>query len=504
MKKVLMIALAAGMLFGACSKDYLEKQPTEFISKTDIDGVSENSPHLAVATLNGLYALNVKAKAARTTKHDDFGQKGIDVYTDMLSGDMNLNKATYGWYSGIADLTDVRDFTSPETLVPWRFYYTMVRGANNVISSYAVKEETGSLTNEDKKVLAEAKSLRAYFYYNLVMLYTQGYAANEKVLPVYKEASLSNMPAKPTQEVFELMEEDLASALKLYEESGSTAKGVNVTYPVAQSIYAYVLAAKGTPDALVKAAELSKNVIDNSGANLASKEVLLGGFNKIASNPNWLWAAPLTTENSLDLISWWGQIDVFTYSYASVGDTKGMNKELYESIPANDVRKNQFEVNKITDASGELAEFGERAILPVNKFYASLGKYFQGMRIIESDYVFMRIEEMYLLNAEVNARSGNEGEAKTILKKFLEIRLDDVTYIDALSGQALKDEILKQTRIEFWGEGKVYAAIKRNNAKFNYGSNHLYHANQSFDSNNPDLTFKVPQLELLNNPVYNN
>ncbi|WP_010256590.1 RagB/SusD family nutrient uptake outer membrane protein [Myroides injenensis] len=497
MKRTILTLLGVGFIFASCSKDFLETSPTQTISKSDIDKISEYSPHLGIATLNGLYAYNVKAESGGTTGHDDFGQKGYDVYSDMLSGDMVLNNEIYGWYSGIADLTDMINPSNLTNYRPWRFYYYMVRGANNVIESF--KDNT---TPEGQVVLAEAKALRAYVYYNLVMLYTAGYDANEKILPVYETPSQENMPAKLTQDVFELMISDLSSSLSLFEDNNATGKGNiakgKIDYNVAKGILCYVYAAKGTSDALSEAAKLSKEIVDSGVYTVANEAILLGGFNKAVSNPNWMWGATLTTENDLDLISWWGQIDVFTYSYASVGDSKGMNKELYEAIKPDDVRKKQFEVSFSPN------NFGSNTYLPVNKFYSATGKVLQGQRIIESDYIYMRIEEMYLLNAEANARLGQEAEAKQTLKNLLSSRIDDVSYIDALSGDALLSEILLQTRIELWGEGKSYAAVKRNKKDFVYGSNHLHYANSTFSYDDRRLKLSVPQNEILNNPVYNN
>ncbi|ALU25190.1 MULTISPECIES: RagB/SusD family nutrient uptake outer membrane protein [Myroides] len=499
MKTKIMIALSASMLLGACSKDFLETSSTSTLSKSDIDKISENSPHLGEATLNGLYAYNVRAGGGGTTGHDDFGQKGYDVYMDILSGDMNQNQNGYGWYREIGNFSGLINFASQPNYKGWRFYYYMIRGANNIIVSYNGKT---SLNDSEKKVLAESKALRAYMYYNLVMMYTKGYDANEKLLPVYTDPSLANKPAKQTQEVFELMIADLKESLSLYEEANFT-KGPNINYYVAKAFLAYVYAAKGTTDALQEAAILSESIINEGGYPLATKEVLLGGFNKAVSNPNWMWSATLTLDNKLNLISWYGQIDVFTYGYAGLGDTKGMAFELYNAIPVNDVRKNQYVVNTVTDDKGTSRDYGTKAVIAANKFYSAKGKILDGQRYIESDYVFMRIEEMYLLNAEVNARLGNEANAKQVLKDLLSIRLDDTSHVDNLSGKTLIDEILFQTRIELWGEGKAYAAIKRNKGVFQYASNHLANPSGRFQYNDDRLTFKVPQAELLNNTVYN-
>lgn len=500
-----MMAIGAGFLLGSCSKDFLDKQPTEYLSKDGIDKITGLSPHLMAATMNGLYAYNVRAFSGGTTGHDDFGQKGYDVYTDMLAGDMVLNSTIYGWYEGISDLSDLANITSSANYRPWVFYYYMIRGTNNVISGYLDEnnQPIKSLTASEQVILGQAFALRAYMYYNLINLYTKGYDANEKILPIYTRPILTNTPAKQTQDVFALMESDLDASLNYFTAAGATGRGNNIDINVAKGFLAYVLAAKGTPDALAKVVTLTDEV--KGQYSLASASVLKGGFNTIANNPNWMWGANLTTEDDLDLVSWWGQVDVFTYSYAAVGDTKGMSSTLYNLIDNADIRKTQFSPDGIiTDVNGDTEDFGANSILPINKFYSATGKILMGQRIITSDYVFMRVEEMYLLNAEANARLGNTAMAQAALTDLLSIRLNDITYINGLSGATLIDEILLQTRIELWGEGKVLAALKRNKADIVYGANHLFFPNEVFSYDDSRLIFKVPQDELLNNPVYNN
>ena len=115
----------------------------------------------------------------------------------------------------------------------------------------------------------------------------------------------------------------------------------------------------------------------------------------------------------------------------------------------------------------------------------------------------MRVDEFHLLAAETLAKQGNDAQARTILKDYLRTRITNVSYIDGLSGASLQAEIYKNTRIEFWGEGKSYLAMKRNRATITRGSNHLNHAGASFQYNDPKLSFKIPQQEVLNNPYIN-
>ena len=76
----------------------------------------------------------------------------------------------------------------------------------------------------------------------------------------------------------------------------------------------------------------------------------------------------------------------------------------------------------------------------------------------------------------------------------------DYAYVDGLSGQALKDEIYLQTRMEFWGEGKSYLALKRNKGTVVRGDNHPSLKGARIPYNDPRLTFVIPESEILNNP----
>jgi len=184
-------------------------------------------------------------------------------------------------------------------------------------------------------------------------------------------------------------------------------------------------------------------------------------------------------------------MDAYTYSYQWAGDRKAIDKGLYDAIPANDVRKGQFWVS--TDTYN---------LTPRNKFYDP-GRKVGGQRTVITDYIYMRVEEMYLLNAETAAKSGDEATAKVSLKALLSKRLPSTTYIDGLSGKALQDEIYLQTRIELWGEGKSYLAMKRNHATITRGSNHLSFKGVPILYNDPRLTFSIPQSEIQNNPFIN-
>ncbi|MGI8634854.1 MAG: RagB/SusD family nutrient uptake outer membrane protein, partial [Segetibacter sp.] len=140
---------------------------------------------------------------------------------------------------------------------------------------------------------------------------------------------------------------------------------------------------------------------------------------------------------------------------------------------------------------------------PRNKFFDP-NRVIGGQRTVTTDLVYMRSDEFYLMNAEAKARLGQDANARQTLSSYLAPRITDVSYINALSGQALMNEIFLQTRIELWGEGKIYLAMKRNKATIKRGANHLFEAGNSFSYNDDRLTFQIPQAEVLNNPLLNN
>ncbi|WP_159022774.1 RagB/SusD family nutrient uptake outer membrane protein [Formosa sp. L2A11] len=469
----------------SCSDDFLEKDPSEYMSDEEIAEISPDYPELSEAILRGNYEnMYVTGSGGTDLDHDDFGQKSYDIYSDMLSGDMVLGGLNYGWYSGISEMQSTIDFTDTDNEKPWTYYYKIVNGANAVIDRYVDSDlEAGS---DEMYSYSQARAMRAYAYFYLANLFSTSYNATEEILPIYTSLSQDNQPLSTTADVYALIIEDLTYAVDGLDGFDRDSKSY-INQTVAQGLLAYAYAAMGE-NALAQQA--STDAILSSGVSVVSEDEAVGGFNDVTTSA-WIWGTDITIASDLDLVSWWGQVDLFTYSYAWAGDPKIINEELYEAIPDNDVRKGQF-VNA----------YGDGQLYPINKFYAP-DRVVGGQRNIETDYLYMRIGEMYLLNAETAAKAGDETTAKASLKALLDERLDDTSYVDQLSGNALLAEIILQTRIEFWGEGKSYLLMKRNNSTITLGSNHLTYPSQTITSDDDRLTLDIPQTEIQNNPYIN-
>ena len=482
MKKFIILGLFLSVLFlSSCESDYLETEPTQFISADQIAEASQTNPDLQAANISGIYTMMFDLGTGGTSNHDDFGQKGYDIYMDMLCGDMELAGYNYGWYSAIAKMTATIDFTTNENYKPWRYYYRIINGCNLVIDGLGGNDIIPELAKA-KHYMGQAKAMRAYAYFYLANLFANKYEPTTAILPIYTSLEQESQPLSTTSDVYILIKSDLTDAISLLDDFSRSAKNEVDKY-VAKGLLAYVAL---TTEDYTTAISNAKEVIDNGGFILLPMDELTSdGFNNIAA-PGWMWGVDLTLDNNLDLISWWGQIDIFTYSYAWAGDAKSMDEGLYAKIPATDGRKAQF-----------IDGYGDGNYIPIGKFYDP-DRNIGGQREVTTDYVYMRIEEMYLILAEAYANDNKDTEAKHILADLLSERNTDITYIDGLSGTTLKDEIYLQWRIEMWGEGKSYLAMKRNKATITRVGH--TQVNGSFSYDDDRLTFMIPQNEIQNNP----
>jgi len=499
-------AACVAMVMFSCEDDFLVKEPTGAIRNADqlSDAIGLN-PEIAGGSVTGIYSTMFTTGTGGTGSQTDFGQKGFDVYGDMLTSDMALSTSQYGWYrAAITEYQAPLDFTEEENYQVWRYYFRVINRSNLVIEGILggvfedeaeLMARIAELDEQNRYNVAQAYAMRAhsYFYLTQFMINDVGASWTAETLPIYTTSGFVGKAKSTTEEVYTLMENDLTRAIDLLDGYNRPSK-VQIDKPVAQTILAYVLASRR--DRWNDVATLTSEALSGSGASLmvpdASTNGILGGFNDVNAE-GWMWGIDLNNDIGLALVSWWGQIDLFSYSYAAVGDNKAMDAGLYESMAADDIRRDQF-LNNPTST---------RYLQPFNKFYDSDRVVFGSSQVVKADYIYMRYAEVLLLNIEALAKSGQEGPARTQLLTFASQRIGNPAFISGLSGQSLIDEIYKQTRLELWGEGKSYLAMKRNMATTVRGSNHLSFVGESYAFDEERLTFEIPQQEIQDNLFIN-
>lgn len=500
--KIVLVLFSSVIFMTSCSEEFLVQEPEGAIINADqlSDAVTLN-PELGEATVTGIYATMFTTGTGGTTSQQDFGQKGYDIYLDMISGDMALTLSSFGWYRArITELQGPVDFTQQENYQPWRYYYRIINLSNLIIESVGGNDANPEDPNI-RAILGQALAMRAHSYFYLTQFYINDVTAswNSPTLPIYTDPGFTGNPKSNTEEVYTLMENDLNRAIELLDGFARPTK-TQVDKTVAQTILAYVLGSRRdrwsdvvtlTSEALAStnaSPMVSDMSADSEQLPVSDINDIRGGFNSVDSQ-GWIWGVDLNADIGLGLVSWWGQIDAFSYSYAGFGDNKAIDVDLYNSMPEDDIRRQQFLINP-----GETNH-----LQPYFKFYDSDRVFRGSSQIVKADYIYMRIEELILLNAEALANTGQDGLAAAALQDFVSTRVGDASYIAGLSGDALLDEIYKQTRLELWGEGKSYLALKRNRATVVRGGNHLSFVGVPMPHDDERLTFEIPQQELQDN-----
>jgi starch-binding outer membrane protein, SusD/RagB family len=477
--------LVSSLVLVGCSKEFLDpERNTSNLTAEDLSNYSDVNPALVEGTLEGIASFMIQDFGVTGSRHYDFGQKGVDIWSDMVSGDMALSASAYGWYNATSNLVCTVDFTREENKIIWEYYYRIVSLANNVIQTSGGNNAQPT-TDGGKKVLGQAKASRAYAYWYLAQLFQKSYDPAQPILPYYDGETI-NTAKVPASQIYDLIISDLTDAIDLLDGYVRPDKS-KIDQSVAQGLLAYVYAGMGN----YADAKTMADAVIAAGYPLTTTGQLAfpgagSGFNNVNTG-SWVWGFDLTEELGHQLIDWWGQMDCFTYSYAWAGDHKSIDDALYAQIASDDVRKSQFGT-------------GTGALQPIGKFFDP-NRTIGGQYIITTDLIFMRSEEFHLLSAECAARLGDDASAKATMINLLDNRMADAAaVVNPLSGSALQDFIYQQTRIELWGEGKTYYAMKRNEATVTRGSNHVFRAGESFAYDSDEMSFQIPQSEINNNP----
>jgi hypothetical protein len=497
MKTIKKIAYVGVLLsFISCSEDFVEVFPTSTLSQEQVTEAATVNPAVAKATLLGIYENLYRRGSGGTTAQEDFGVTSQYMNLDILSADMAHLGKSYSRQRDISELTATVDPDNNNNYRPWRFLYRVINLSNLVIDG-AGGNDVVPATENGRHTLGQAKALRGYAYFFLAHVFSNDITDLSKpVLPIYMSANDLEQPKSTLQAVFDQALTDLLDAEILLEGFQREDK-IEINQDIVRGLIAKTYGALNNWE---QTEIYAKKVVDAGYPIMTADEVALfpgesgavGGFNDINSIPGIMWGIDITAagQGLASLFSWWGFMDQYSYSYAAVGNPKGMDATLHSNFRPDDIRRFQF----------------SSTLRPGGKFYYK-GAEVQGFRNfsgpqsnIDSDSHYMRVAEFYLLHAEAAAENGNFAGARTSLKALLNLRLDDTSYIDALPDGSLANEAALQARSELWGEGQSYFIMKRRRETRTRGANWLDFAGQSFNHTDERLTFEIPQLEIIGNP----
>lgn len=496
MKKIqyLFASLVISLGLASCGDSFLTQYPEGGLLLED---QYDKVPDRLAGSVRGIYS-----KLYEYGGHSTFGERSIDMYTDIQSGDMAMKKSNYGWFESY----ERGNFYAYARSYIWSYYYEIIHLVNLCeISIEGQKAEifsamaTGDASDEIKLngyYYGQLLALRGMAYAGLLNYYTDPHDAtttgldSEKALPIYvgKDVAADTLgaPLSTITEVYTRVYDDLSDAITLldyYSQFNNRESKLEIDADVARLLLAYAMLNHGDKTEIIAggkncyeiAQDLAEEVINGGKYPLLKyDELTTTGFSDVNA-ANWMWGEDVTVENTTALGSFFGQVDIHTYSYAWAGDTKGIDSKLYDDIVTMgwDGRKAWFR-------SGT----EKYPYCPDGKFYNPKTKHTTAADGIDRDWlcdnVFMRSELAYLIAAEAAWNRDNLATAKSHLEALCNERVEDPTdatyqaWLGTLSStDAVKDAIVYNWRVEMWGEGYSMQVLRRIQKQRTLGSNHI-------------------------------
>lgn len=487
MKRYILIILSLGLslLLTGCSKEYLD---TTLKSSLGEDQFSTNHEYIE-QLLNGTHSYIYSHRMNQGYQ----GVQNLHIIFDLLGEDLIYFSTIYKlwhtnemrWRSHISETGSLSEF-------PWRIFYRVIFNCNEGISAIEqYKEEDPAAYN---RIRGEFLALRAYSHFMLVQLYGKHYdissADGDLGVIIRTEPGVNYEPAprNTVAEVYRQINTDIEAAIASLQESSSSKKNY-IRLGTAYGLQARIALVQGRWEDAVEAAD---QAIGQSSATLQSGEELRDGFNNSEAS-EWMWAYTQAEDQNAYFGSYFAYMS-WNFSSSIIRSVpKVINKDLYETMGANDVRR------KWWDPAGKSHAKKFKGIPYMTKKYTATPE-----GTSNGDRLFMRLAEMYYIKAEAQARSGNDADAAQTLYEIMTTRDPDYT-LSASTGDALIEEIMNNRRIELWGEGFRFMDLKRLNQKLdrNLASNTdaLCAETMEIEAGDNRWQFKIPAKEINANPL---
>lgn len=513
--KIFSLFAAAALLWTSCIE---ETFPESGSATSEQVGASSSALEAALNGIPSQMAQGYYVYGDQVHETDMAYPLFMIAQTEML-GDMYPlgSNSGYDWYRNYNTCNASFGENSYFAYLPWFTLYRFIKAANDVIAAVDFENASGDI----KGLASVAYACRAFDYYMLMVLFEpleNGYTDISSVkgltVPIVTEATTGdeakNNPRVTRAELIEFILSDLDKAeegLANYTPSSKNFPDLAVVYGIKAKVYLW-------DEQYDKAAEYAGKAIATATANKAvpmTKAQLTDvktGFN--TATDGWMWYIHYSAETMGNLCNFTGWMSgEADWGYSSL-TLPGIDRSLYDKMSDTDYRKPQF-LDPMKYGYYDYQTVRDQAYIENAPAYLSLK-----FRCVNGDWEtysvgaacdvpVMRIEEMYLIEAEAVGASQGVSAGVEKLNSFMKSYRDPSYNYTASDLRSFQLEVLDQMRIEFWGEGNAFPSAKRLRPAIyqNYaGTNapeEIFKIN--FPQGKPNWNLCIPISEINSNPA---
>ena len=466
-----------------------------------LNGSVDYSYGKALYDLNEIYlSMHLAGWSTTGNTHQCFGISAYNLMAEVMGDDMVMGTQGSGWFWFDATYSVKTRYTSTtwRSYDLWNAYYTWIANANYILE--ATQSMSGATASEKNYIKGQAYAIRAYSYFMLAQSFARTYGGHKSdpCVPIFDGLTFNgstNQLRSTVAQVYARIDADLDEAISLLEGTTQMTPE-HMGYAVALGLKSRVALVKEDWAAAYNSAVAAINA---SGKSIQEVSAFKGLNDAYAGNV--MWGADITSDQVGMYASLWAHMD-FNKAYYQRAP-KQISKWLYGKMNETDSRRSWWGENT--------TGYGSDAPTSI-KFNVVDGTEWEG------DYIWMRVEEMYLNAAEAACRQGNETLAKQQLMALMAKR--DPNYTTSKTGTSLGaltntetgsllEEILIQRRLELWGEdGRIYT-IRRLRQGFERTTENGWTASSTLSNrslNDPESypwVMTIPLTEFAGNSVLN-
>ena len=548
-KSIILPAFLLVSLTG-CLKEY---EPTAYATQDQVSKADKASLSRAVAAYMTTYT---------TDQYYDVGFAGFMIWRDAMSADLPIADAQYDYFSYYNYQNYLGNYILQTTF--WQRYYYLVQKANLVLGAVDGVTEADLVYEGNARTyraMAYLDMSRMYEYRHTGVASLDAEAQSRGIygltVPLVTEktaeSAARNNPRVPFYHLYRFILDDLSKAETCLASTHTAETKTSACLGVVYGMKARTWLELGSrfekhPEDLNTAVQNEDNKdledIEKLGVTTAqqcfqraasyARLAIQEGFTPMGEsdwyntttgfntpNSSWMWCITISPNDPAANACTWQSWVSFIVPEATWGIStpqynggRCIDAALFDQIPASDWRRKTW----IAPADkGRLAAYTETYSSVTSMSYSEWAecKEYLGFKYHPASgdrttsavgnavsIPLMRVEEMYLIEAEATAHASSVGAGVQLLNTFMNAyRYTDGSYkCLAADLDSFTDEVFRQKRIELWGEGLIlwdYRRLEKAIVRGYPGTNHpsIYWYNSYPNEVAPWTNIYIPDSE---------